>query len=210
MPFDILTFVVDRAIARNQGTSDQRATQLGVVGAVLPLGLVPNILVTRAIAGREAAPAAPVVAAAPVATVQVPDVVGKDEKTAMRALTRVGLKGTVGAAVESISVAKDLVVAQSPPAEQVVAAGITVTLHLSKGFHPPDVKSLKSEEAEDQLRRDGLRPNIVKEASDAEKEGKVIKQKPEAGDFVSMNDEVTLTVGAGPDKAAQAQPPERK
>lgn len=53
MPFDILTFALAKMIARNTGVDNQRATQLGLVGGMLPLGFAPRVVVIQAIAQRE-------------------------------------------------------------------------------------------------------------------------------------------------------------
>src|SRR5689334_12306538 len=100
MAFDILSFALGKVIAANKGVSDERATQLGLVGAVLPLGLLPNVLITQAIAEREAGtsttPATPPVTppGPPSTQVQVPDVTGSSFVAAQALLLSFGLQAT--------------------------------------------------------------------------------------------------------------------
>src|SRR5688572_10770216 len=54
MPFDILRFVLGKVIAANQGVSDERATQLGLIGSVMPGSPVMSTLIPLVIAQREA------------------------------------------------------------------------------------------------------------------------------------------------------------
>lgn len=54
MPFDILRFVMGKVVASNQGVDDQRATQLGLIGAMIPGNSMMGMLIPLVIAQNEA------------------------------------------------------------------------------------------------------------------------------------------------------------
>lgn len=83
MPFDILTFALAKMIARNTGVDDKRATQLGLMGGMLPLGFAPRVVVTQAIAQREAPKLTP--------RATVPDVKGLSLNDALAKIRASGL-----------------------------------------------------------------------------------------------------------------------
>src|SRR5262245_66434058 len=121
MPFNTLTFVLDKVLAAKQGLDDQRSTQLGLIGALLPLGPIQSLVIPQVIAQREAPsvtpptapPTAPPVTPPASLQVQVPKVTDAPFDAARSILQLLGLQ-VRRQEVLSTTVPKDYVISQDP------------------------------------------------------------------------------------------------
>jgi serine/threonine-protein kinase len=146
------------------------------------------------------APGTPVtiVVSAGTELVKVPDVANKSRTEAQGILQDAGLAVTF---VEEFSdtVAKDVVISQSPSAGVSIEVGSAVTVTVSKGedlVEVPDVFEFLEADAIDDITDRGLVPDIV--YVDSPDDGLVLEQWPVAGASVARGSTVTITVGRTP------------
>jgi beta-lactam-binding protein with PASTA domain len=129
--------------------------------------------------------------------VTVPDVVDLEADTAGDLLTGAGLKVSVDDEF-SATVPEGSIISQSPAADEVVPAGTTVTIVVSRGpkqFAMPDVVGKTRAVAVAQLESLDLRVEI-KNVPNGPKD-KVVGQTPRGGMTVEQGQTVTLYVGGG-------------
>lgn len=200
MPFDVLTFVLDKVVAANKGVGDQRSTQLGLLGAMLPLGQIPSLVITQAIAQREAGTVslggATTGTPPPPIQVQVPNVTGSSFATAQTSLQSFGLQAQ-RQDVLSNTVAKDIVISQNPAAGSTVPINSSVILNVSLGVVVPDVTSQPFVTAQAQLQALGFQVQRVDQHSTTVPSESVISQDPSPGSTLSAGGAITLTVSLG-------------
>ncbi|HEY3715181.1 MAG TPA: Stk1 family PASTA domain-containing Ser/Thr kinase [Jatrophihabitantaceae bacterium] len=129
----------------------------------------------------------------------LPDVRGKSESDATKALEKLTLKVTSTQHFDA-SVPKNAVIGTDPPAGQKVRANTPVTLIVSSGpqmLDVPDVTGDNQNDATNTVRNAGFEVNIVEQFSDGVDEGKVISQDPEGNSQLEKGRTVTLTVSKG-------------
>ena len=132
-------------------------------------------------------------------TVKVPDVMGMDIDEAVRVLKQAGLTET-HKAMPNDDVTRNLVYVQNPGADTTIRKGDAVILVISSGpvpFEMPNVTGMTADEATNLLA--GKKMNITRDraASTEVQKGRIISQIPAAGDQVTRDDPVTLTVSGG-------------
>jgi beta-lactam-binding protein with PASTA domain len=138
--------------------------------------------------------------------VKTPSVVGLTQDQAEKQVKDAGLTAT-SIEVYSATVAKGLVVNQSPQANAVVQPGTEVALQVSKGPQPaanvtvPNVAGLAQADAESALRKANLEPVVLQNYSQSVPSGNVISQAPAAGASVAPGTQVTMLVSKGPQPA---------
>ena len=128
--------------------------------------------------------------------VEVPDVVGEDQESAVSTLRSEGLSPIVRERSSSEPV--DTVVEQTPAAGQRVDEGSSVTIFVSDGkvAEVPDVTGLTQDEAEAELRDTGFRVSVrTRETDQPDEDGTVLSQSPEGGASRRQSATVTSTVG---------------
>jgi beta-lactam-binding protein with PASTA domain len=137
--------------------------------------------------------------------VTVPAVIGLPYDSAVRRLAAVGLEAVMGDARPSSTVARSLVLAQSPlPGTRLEAKG-KVTLEISAGQRRatvPPLAGLSEEEALALLRRRDLRPGTITRRPSTESRGTVLSSDPDAGAVVPEASTVDIVVSEGPDRLA--------
>ncbi len=126
---DAMRILVNRTLAINEGVDEQRALELGLIGAMLPTPAVGYVL-TIATARREAPP--PPSAEVPEGSIRVPDVTAMPLTEAEKKLKPTGLD-MEKVEKKSTVFAPGVVMAEEPPAGTMVTAGSTVFLTVSKG-----------------------------------------------------------------------------
>ena len=136
--------------------------------------------------------------------VEVPNVVGEDQESAVARLREAGLSPIVRERSSSEPV--DTVVDQSPAAGQQVDEGSTVTVFVSDGKvrEVPDVTGLTQGEAEAELEDAGFNVSVrTRETDQPDEDGTVLSQSPGGGAERRESATVTITVGvlATPDEA---------
>ena len=139
--------------------------------------------------------------------VDVPEVVGKDQDTAIEQLNRSGFE--VGEIKRKESQRKaNVVLAQDPRGQSgrdclilgYFCSNPDVNLTISGGpgqVEIPDVAGLPADEAERQLEDDGLEVVTESQPSDEQDEGLAIGTEPAAGESVRSGSQVTLLVSSG-------------
>ena len=132
-------------------------------------------------------------------TVKVPDVMGMNIVEAVRVLKQAGLTET-HKAMPNDDVDRNLVYVQNPGADTTIRKGDAVILVISSGpvpFEMPNVTGMTADEATNLLA--GKKMNITRDraASTEVQKGRIISQIPAAGDQVTRDDPVTLTVSGG-------------
>jgi serine/threonine-protein kinase len=142
-----------------------------------------------------------------VETVEVPNLVGRSEETALALLQDRNL--VPDRRQEPSSEPLGRVIRQSPEAGTEVAEGSSVTFVVSQGPPPvsvPEVLGETREEAEFRLTQAGLRVR-VEETPSPEQAGIVIQQDPAADTQVPPDTEVTIVVSTGPPPTETTAPP---
>jgi beta-lactam-binding protein with PASTA domain len=135
-------------------------------------------------------------------TVTIPDVTGKTKTAAASILQKAGLKlGTV-TEQSSETVARGLVISQTPSQGGLQAAGGKVDIVISSGKPlqtVPDVTHLSHADAEDAIRRANLVPQVINEdvSTCPEAPGFVCRQDPGQGEKVTEGSTVTIFVASG-------------
>lgn len=133
------------------------------------------------------------------AMVKVPDLSGKTQEDARKALKDAGLEGGNTSQEDSATVAKDRVIYTNPQAGNSVARGTTVDLVLSTGnTSVPDVSGQDEATAKKTIEDAGLQfkkgDNVT--SSDVER-GKAVSSNPAAGTSVSAGDTITVSFSSG-------------
>jgi serine/threonine-protein kinase len=94
------------------------------------------------------------------------------------------------------------VVAQNPPAQEVVDEGTVVTLNVSKGVKTvvvPNVLDQTEASARSELEAAEFEVQVVNAPSDSTPEGFVSAQSPDPGTEATKGSTVTITVSTGPE-----------
>ncbi|MGM9539412.1 Stk1 family PASTA domain-containing Ser/Thr kinase [Anaerovibrio sp.] len=136
------------------------------------------------------------------AEIDVPDVVGKSSIVAQQMLEDKNLRVKL---VESNddSVPAGQVISQYPEAGARVKEQRLVTLTVSKGGEEltvPDLKSMSRSNAEEKLKKMGLKVGAVFEENAKEPAGTVINQDPRSGSKITKGQSVDITVSLGEKK----------
>jgi len=131
----------------------------------------------------------------------VPNVEGKAEKQARRAITGAGFVPKVSTEFND-TVDKGKVIRQSPQPQVSLEKGKHVEIVVSKGPAPveiPPVKGKTRDEAKATLEALGFKVTETEEFSTTVKKGDAIRTDPPAGDKVKKGSEVTLVLSKGPE-----------
>ena len=131
--------------------------------------------------------------------VTVPSVVNLNEQVAKDTLTRQGLVPVAGEKIFNATCKENLVVEQTPKANESVDRNSQVTYRICGGREPsvvPNLVGLKQNEAEDAIERAGLVPKVQPVDSE-EPEGEVVRATPVAGTNLRKGDTVTIEVSKG-------------
>ena len=142
------------------------------------------------------------------AEVVVPDVVGKQMTLAKQILEDKNLRVKIAETYDA-SVPAGQVVSQYPEAGSKVKEQRLVTVYISKGgeeIEMPDLKGLSRENAEEKLKKVGLKLGSIYEKNSSEEAGTVIAQDPRAGSKLSKGQSVDITVSKGEKKQKIALP----
>lgn len=136
------------------------------------------------------------------AEVDVPDVVGKSSVIAQQMIEDNNLRVTL---VESNddNVPVGQVISQYPEAGSRVKEQRLVTLTISKGGEEltmPDLRSMSRSNAEEKLKKMGLKVGAVFEENSDDAAGTVIRQDPRSGARLTRGEEVDITVSLGKKK----------
>ncbi|MDD3115382.1 MAG: Stk1 family PASTA domain-containing Ser/Thr kinase [Anaerovibrio sp.] len=133
------------------------------------------------------------------AELDVPDVVGKSSVVAQQILEDKNLRVKLVEANDA-SVPAGQVVSQYPEAGARVKEQRLVTITVSKGGEEltmPDLKSMSRTNAEEKLKKMGLKIGAVFEENAKEPAGTVINQDPRSGSKITKGQSVDITVSLG-------------
>lgn len=136
------------------------------------------------------------------AEINVPDVVGKSSVVAQQILEDKNLRVKIVEANDD-SVPAGQVVSQYPEAGAKVKEQRLVTITVSKGGQEltmPDLKSMSRSNAEEKLKKMGLKLGAVFEENSKEPAGTVINQDPRSGSKITKGQTVDITVSLGEKK----------
>ena len=136
------------------------------------------------------------------AEINVPDVVGKSSVVAQQILEDKNLRVKIAEANDD-SVPAGQVVSQYPEARAKVKEQRLVTITVSKGGQEltmPDLKSMSRSNAEEKLKKMGLKLGAVFEENSKEPAGTVINQDPRSGSKITKGQTVDITVSLGEKK----------
>lgn len=136
------------------------------------------------------------------AEINVPDVVGKSSVVAQQILEDKNLRVKIVEANDD-SVPAGQVVSQYPEAGAKVKEQRLVTITVSKGGQEltmPDLKSMSRSNAEEKLKKMGLKIGAVFEENAKEPAGTVINQDPRSGSKITKGQTVDITVSLGEKK----------
>lgn len=131
----------------------------------------------------------------------VPDVEGKSQEDAVRALTRAGFRFTLDEEPSSDR-RKGLVTRTDPEGGTEVEAGSRVRVFVSSGpeqVQVPGVVGLRESEARAELRDADLRA-VVNDVDSDDPKGRVTGQNPGEGTTVDKGSRVTINVSKGPEQ----------
>ena len=134
-----------------------------------------------------------------ISKVTVPDIMGMNIDEAVKVLKQAGLKET-HKFMANDEAEKNIVFKQNPEGSMDAHKGDTVILLVSSGpvpYEMPDVTGMTAEEATKLLSEKKMNITRDRAASSEVEKGKVISQIPAAGDMVTRDDPVTLTVSGG-------------
>ena len=136
------------------------------------------------------------------AEINVPDVVGKSSVVAQQILEDKNLRVKIVEANDD-SVPAGQVVSQYPEAGAKIKEQRLVTITVSKGGQEltmPDLKSMSRSNAEEKLKKMGLKLGAVFEENAKEPAGTVINQDPRSGSKITKGQTVDITVSLGEKK----------
>ena len=134
-----------------------------------------------------------------ISKVSVPDIMGMNIDEAVKVLKQAGLKET-HKFMANDEAEKNVVFKQNPEGSMDAHKGDTVILLVSSGpvpYEMPDVTGMTADEATKLLSEKKMTITRDRAASSEVEKGKVISQIPAAGDMVTRDDPVTLTVSGG-------------
>lgn len=134
-----------------------------------------------------------------ISKVSVPDIMGMNIDEAVKVLKQAGLKET-HKFMANDEAEKNVVFKQNPEGSMDAHKGDTVILLVSSGpvpYEMPDVTGMTADEATKLLSEKKMNITRDRAASSEVEKGKVISQIPAAGDMVTRDDPVTLTVSGG-------------
>ena len=134
-----------------------------------------------------------------ISKVSVPDIMGMNIDEAVKVLKQAGLKET-HKFMANDEAEKNVVFKQNPEGSMDAHKGDTVILLVSSGpvpYEMPDVTGMTADEATKLLSEKKMNITRDRAASSEAEKGKVISQIPAAGDMVTRDDPVTLTVSGG-------------
>jgi eukaryotic-like serine/threonine-protein kinase len=140
------------------------------------------------------------------AQIQVPDLSGLGEAEAVAALEGAGLEADVQRR-ESSWDELDLVVDQSPAAQERVEEGETVSVYIGDGpsvVTVPDLTGFAEADAPGTLEYEGLTPGGTTRAASNLPAGQVIETNPPAGTEVDRDSAVDIVVSTGPTQQYEA------
>lgn len=132
-------------------------------------------------------------------TVSAPDLVGKDQETAVRQSERIGLNTEI-IEMNHPSVASGTVIMQTPEFETSMHKGDTIVLTLSKGpslQYAPQITGMLSQDAVTQLQTLGLVLSVAERVVSTEPVDTILTQKPENGAVCAQGDTIQVTVSGG-------------
>lgn len=133
--------------------------------------------------------------------IEVPDVKGLDETSAINKIQDQGFKYSRDYQ-NSDTVANGNVISQSPEAGSSAKKGDTISIVVSQGkaaVPVPDVKGKSENDAKNELSAAGLTvTNVTNENSDSVPAGHVISQSIAPGKYVDEGTDITLVVSSGP------------
>ena len=180
---------------QNEEMLGHPACPRGMTGGCLPT-LIWSRFMKRAIEALDL-PVEPFPAAPPIATAQIPSVVGMTEAAATEKLEDAGFNVVPETVTDHRKAGT--VVAQDPPGGGRVPKGGIVAISISdgKGVMPivPSLVGLTEEAAKAKLDELDLEAEVVLAPAEAEAIGKVLSQTPAAGADATDVETVTLTVG---------------
>jgi len=135
----------------------------------------------------------------------VPDVAGKSQDDAKKALTEAGL--ALGAITDAYSedVPQGQVISQSVASGTSVPHDTAVDVVLSKGREPltvPSLGGMSADAAKSAIEALGLVATPTEAFSDTVAEGQIISQQTNEGTILHRGDTVAYTVSKGPEKVA--------
>ena len=132
------------------------------------------------------------------APVTVPNVVGRSEADAQKALEAAGLRVTKTRTTDD-TVASGNVIRQDPSSGEAVEKGDSVAITISTGrpkVEVPNLEGFTRSAAERTLSDSKLSSRVITEASN-QPEGSVLRTQPDAGSSVEQGSTVTIVVSSG-------------
>lgn len=133
--------------------------------------------------------------------IDVPDVRGLDETSAINKIQDYGFKYSRDYQ-NSDTVANGKVISQSPEPGSSAKEGDTISIVVSQGkaaVPVPDVRGKKEQDAKSELEAAGLTvTSVTTDYSDTVAEGKVISQSIAPGKYVDAGSDITLVISEGP------------
>lgn len=137
----------------------------------------------------------------PTDTVDVPDVVGMTQASAMQALQAADLNPQARV-LEDVEGEPGIVAQQDPVPGTRVPKGSAVEIGVIEGIELVEVPSVRRENQADatkQLQDAGLRVSVTRQSSTSVPQGLVMGQSPEAGQRVPVGTTVGIVISAGPE-----------
>ncbi|MDK7784518.1 Stk1 family PASTA domain-containing Ser/Thr kinase [Bifidobacterium sp. UMB6791A] len=133
---------------------------------------------------------------------KVPDVTGKSQEAARKALERAGFKISNVRVEDSTDVKKNHVTRTDPVADSFADKGSMVTLYISSGLTkvPDGMVGQSKDVVTGELQNLGFTVNTVEEESDTVAEGTVTKMNPSSGAAVKPHSTITVYVSKGKPK----------
>lgn len=133
--------------------------------------------------------------------VTIPSVVGMTEQQAINAMENAGLNKVRTTYSCNNTVTQGNVLAQTPPAGEVISSQAYVRLTVSSGLCPgvlvPDVVGRSEQQAKDVIQTADLNVKVERECNNYVTVGQVIRQSPIAYSGVNRGSEVTIWVSTG-------------
>ena len=170
--------------------SGGRGGLYAIIGIIALIALVAGGIVLFNVLAKDKAPT----------TFAMPNVVDMQLDEGTLVLTDAGLR--VNPIIqETADKPEGAIVATDPVADSTVQTDQLVNVYYNPTKTPfavPDVATLDSQEAADQLSGLGLRVTIVTEESSTVEAGKVLRTDPPAGTMLKQGDPITLVVAAAP------------
>ncbi len=216
--YDDTTAIVPDVIEQPQSTAEDIVKQCGLLPVVsfqyIETVAKDEVITQSPSPGAKAGIGAPVilvVSAGPQPEkTAVPNVVGKAEADALKAIEGAGLKGEAYDAY-SDTVAKGKVIAEVPEAGAKVSPGSTVQFVVSLGkgtgaVKVPNVTGKKEADAMNAIKSAGLKGTVFRQNSDTVAAGVVIQQFPTAGSTTAAGGGVAIVVSLGKASTQSAVP----